>query len=75
MRDKGSQSKYAVEPLRVVPPDTAPLAELCRPLSAKVMPRAALLGYTGDPAEVGALMGSQRRLPGLSAKERKKGKK
>ena len=40
--------------------DTRSVEELCRPLSAKVMPRTAMLSLVGEKTE-GQALGSQRR--------------
>lgn len=41
--------------------DTLPISELCRPLSAKVMPRSATLSLTGREMDGGILLESQRK--------------
>ena len=57
---------------RLISGDDRPIEEMCRPLSAKVMPRSALLSLHGTKTE-GRALGSQRRM-GNSGTRKKKGR-
>jgi hypothetical protein len=53
--------KTLVHPrILIVPGDDAPLEELCRPLSARVLPRSALIAGNGDVLDVGRVMAKAR---------------
>lgn len=61
-----SKSKYDGT-IHVVPEDTASIEDLCRPLSAHVLPRSALLSSNGSALEPGRVMARVKRREGLGA--------
>lgn len=51
----------ASDRLTFIPDDSASIAELCRPLSAKVMPRSAMIGSHGYEADASRVRAAQRK--------------
>jgi hypothetical protein len=59
---------------RLTGEDTRPIKELCRPLSAKVMPRLAMIGVSNEITHQQAIANQRRTMSNPAKSRRKLGK-